>query len=102
MHAEDQNLRPRVTQSDPSNQRQATKIPYIHLKIDHHRVGMAPVVELAAGYEVTSLEHCLKSGILEGTPASLEDDRMIINHENAGHSPFCAGAPREQTLRAEP
>ena len=101
MHAEDKNLRPRVTQSDPSNQRQATKIPCTHLKIDHHRVGMAPVVESVAGHEVTSFENRLNSSILEGTPASRKDDRMIINHENASHSPLCAAARCEQTLRAD-
>jgi len=102
MHAEDKNLRPRVTQSDPSNQRQATKIPCTHLKIDHHRVGMAPVVESVAGHEVTSFENRLNSSILEGTPASRKDDRMIINHENASHSPLRRRSLRANAARRSP
>jgi hypothetical protein len=88
MHAEDQNLRPRVTQTYASNQWQAAKILCVDLKIDHHHVGMAPVIESIAGYEITSFEHYVNSCILEDAPASIEDDWMIIDHEDASHNRF--------------
>jgi len=99
MHAEDQNLRPRVTQAYASNQWQAAKILCAHVKIDHHHVGMAPVIESIAGHEVAGFEDNLNSRILEDAPASLEDDRVIINHETASHS-RAGGTRGEQTLRA--
>jgi hypothetical protein len=61
---------------------------------------MAPAIESKAGHEVASFEHDLNSCILEDA-ASLEDDRIIINHENAGHSGPESRPPGEQTLRVE-
>jgi hypothetical protein len=54
--------------------------------VDHDHFGMAPAMGSVAGHEVARFEHDLDLRIHEDAPASLEDDQVIINHENAGHS----------------
>ena len=86
VHAEHEDSRPRTMRTDPSNERQPTKFLSAHLEVEHHHIGMVPIVESIAGDELACLQHSFNPCILKQASASLEDNRVIVDHKNGSHS----------------
>ena len=57
----------------------------LHGEIDDHHVGMVAAVEAIAGRHVARLEHGRDTRVLQHAPAALQDDRMIVDDQDAGH-----------------
>ena len=86
MHAEDKNAHAPIVRADPLDQRQAAEPAALQGEVDDNDVGMMTAVELVAGGGIARLDHDSGSRVLQHAPATLQDDWMVVDDEDAGHA----------------